>query len=127
MLDKNPDRVTFRHLLSPQIHELPTSVSHVDITAMLQEAIYRHFRPLPLSVIVMCFANIGSGGYHGTSLLGEAAGNEKNFRLEFGSVPQMFCSAFCLLLPLSLVLALGSASRSGLNFRFGRRSDSNWL
>lgn len=70
--------MTFRHLLSPHIHELPTSVFHLDVIAMLQEVIYCNFRSLSLSIVMMCFANIGSGGCHKTSLLGEAAVHEKN-------------------------------------------------
>lgn len=77
--DKNPDRVTFRHLPSPQIHELPTSVSHFDIIALLQEAIDCNFKSLSFSIVKMCFAHIGSGRSHETSLLGEAAVREKNF------------------------------------------------
>lgn len=78
MLDENQDHTTCRHLLSPQIHELPTSVSHLDIITMLQEVIYCNFKSLSISLVMMCLANIGSGGCHTTPLLGEAAIHEKN-------------------------------------------------
>lgn len=128
MLDRNPDRVTFSICFLPQIHERPTSASHFDIIAMLQEVIYCNFRSLSLSIVMMFFANIGSGGCHGTSLLGEAAVQEKNFTDSnwalrhkcFAPCSAFLCHSLCCWL-------WASASGSGLNFRFGHRSDANWL
>ena len=64
--------------LCPQIHKLLTSLTHWDIIAMLQEVIYSNFRSLSVSIVMMRFANTGSGSSHETSLLGEAAVHEEN-------------------------------------------------
>lgn len=88
-LAEDQDNNIFRHLiflsalqasrLPPQIHKLPASVSHSDVIVMLQEVTSCNFTSLSLSVIKLCFANIGSGGCHTASLLGEAAVHEEKF------------------------------------------------
>ena len=100
---------------------------HLDIIAMLQEVIYCNFRSLSLSIVMMCFANIGSGGCHKTSLLGEAAVREKKNFTDYNLTPYHKCFALCLPFPCHSLccwlwtLQVDSTRVLGLN----HRSDSN--